>query len=455
LARDEMRSAPSLILRLMVGAGLALLLSLSLIALAVDRGFRGAAESALQERLESVVFLVLSTIDLDAQGRPRVADSLAEPRLDQPGSGLYAGAVTPAGQWQSSSLVGVVSPPSGQLLSRNSEVFLGPEADQAWFSYSIGLGWEMPDGQITDLTIWVAEDPARLRRTLAGFRGDLYRWLMLAAALVIAAQLIILLLLMRPLRQVAQEVSDVESGRKQTLDKRYPRELQPLTANLNALLATERDNATHYRQALADLAHALKTPLAVLRARLDSEGTRAHEGMDEALDDMERMIRRQLERAARSTRRTLNQPVDILPILRRLADSLSRLYTSAGVRFEVFGKPELSVRIDERDLMELCGNLMDNAAKYGRGRVRVSVRTGEKGPRSDGVAITIEDNGPGIDGRQFEQLLRRGVRGDEQSEGQGLGLAIARQLIEAYGGTITLSASDLGGAGLTITFPPR
>jgi len=455
LERDEQRSAPSLILRLMVGAGLALLISLSLIALAVDRGFRGAAESALQERLESVVFLILSTIDLDAQGKPRVADSLAEPRLDQPGSGLYAGAITPSGQWHSSSLVGLVSPPSGALLSRNSETFLGPESDQAWFSYSIGLGWEMPDGSIVDLTIWVAEDPARFRRTLSGFRGDLYRWMGLAAALVIAAQLIILLLLMRPLRQVAQEVSDVESGRKQTLDKRYPRELQPLTANLNALLATERDNATHYRQALADLAHALKTPLAVLRARMDSQQIGSHEGMDDALDDMERMIRRQLERAARSTRRTLNQPITILPILQRLADSLARLYASAGVRFEAIGESELSVRIDERDLMELCGNLMDNAAKYGGGRVRVSVRTGDAGPRSNGVVIAIEDDGTGIDGQQFEQLLRRGVRGDEQSEGQGLGLAIARQLIEAYGGTITLSASDLGGAALTIKFPPR
>lgn len=456
---DRASRAPSLILRLLIGASLALTIALSLIALAVDRGFRGAAEEALQERLEAVVFLILSTLEVDAQGHPGVADSLAEPRLDQPGSGLYAGALTPAGRWQSDSLVGVVSPPSQHLLALNTETIEGPKGDRQWYRYAVGLGWEQPDGEIIDLTIWAAEDPERLRRTLAGFRGDLYRWMLLAAGLVIAAQLVILTLLLRPLTRVAEEVSDIESGRKSGLDGRYPRELQPLTANLNALLATERSNASHYRQALADLAHALKTPLAVLRARLESESDDKRLGYGRALDDtlteMELLIRRQLERAARSTRRTLNQPVEIVPVLRRMAHSLARLYAAEGVVFDVQGASALTLRIDERDLMELCGNLLDNAAKYGNGRVDVHVQAGSPGPRCPGVRILIEDNGPGIEADRFEELLLRGVRGDQRREGQGLGLAIARQLIEAYGGTISLARSTLGGAALHISFPPR
>jgi two-component system sensor histidine kinase PhoQ len=410
-----------------------------------------------------VVFLILSTLEIDADGRPDVADSLAEPRLDQPGSGLYAGALTPQGRWQSGSLVGVVEPPDQVLLARNTEIVEGPRGGQPWYRYAVGLGWEQPDGEIVDLTIWAAEDPERLRRTLAGFRGDLYRWMLLAAGLVIAAQLVILTLLIRPLRRVAEEVRDIESGRKTGLDGRYPRELQPLTANLNALLATERSNATHYRQALADLAHALKTPLAVLRARLESErgpdlGDRRPEAgpaLDETLTEMELLIRRQLERAARSTRRTLNQPVEVVPVLQRLAHSLSRLYAEEGVDFDVRGEATLTLRIDERDLMELCGNLLDNAAKYGGGRVHAEVRAGRPGPRSAGVEILIEDNGPGIQADRFENLLLRGVRGDQHREGQGLGLAIARQLIEAYGGKIELARSSLGGAALRISFPPR
>jgi two-component system sensor histidine kinase PhoQ len=459
LGSDRASPAPSLVLRLLIGASLALIIALSLIALAVDRGFRGAAEEAQQERLESVVFLILSTLEVDAEGRPGVADSLAEPRLDQPGSGLYAGALTPKGRWQSNSLVGVVASPGQELLARNTEKVERPQGRAQWYRYAVGLGWEQPDGEIIDLTIWAAEDPGRLRRTLAGFRGDLYRWMLLAAGLVIAAQLVILTLLIRPLRRVAEEVSEVESGRKTGLDGRYPRELQPLTANLNALLATERSNASHYRQALADLAHALKTPLAVLRARLESEseGRRLESGpaLDDTLTEMELLIRRQLERAARSTRRTLNQPVTVVPVLTRLANSLSRLYASDDVVFDVQGDDALTLRIDERDLMELCGNLLDNAAKYGGGRVRARVDAGRPGPRSAGVQILIEDNGPGIDADRFEELLLRGVRGDQQREGQGLGLAIARQLIEAYGGTITVDRSTLGGAALHIIFPPR
>ncbi len=454
MSGNARRAAPSLLLRLLFGAGLALLIALSLIALAVDRGFRGAAESALQERLESVVFLILSTIDVDQNGQPLIAESLAEPRLDQPGSGLHAGAMTPFGVWQSPSLVGVVDAPRERLIERGTELFRGPAEDGTWFVYAIGLGWEQADGEIIDLTIWAAEDPRRLQMTIDGFRGDLYRWLLLAAALVVAAQLLILILLLRPLRQVAQEVAAIEGGHQESLAGRYPRELQPLTVNLNALLATERNNATHYRQALADLAHALKTPLAVMRARLES-GASGPEELESALAEMDHLIRRQLERAARSTRRTLSQPIALLPLLSRLADSLTRLYAGEGVEIEVIGHESLAVRADSRDLMELFGNLMDNAAKYGQGRVLVSVDQDRPGSREPGVRVTIADNGPGIPTDRFADLLQRGVRDDERREGQGLGLAIAQQLVDAYGGQIRLGETTLGGAALEISFPPR
>ncbi len=448
-------SAPSLLVQLLFGAVLALMLALSLIALAVDRGFRSAAEGALKERLESVVFLLLSTIELDEQGRPVIDDSLAEPRLDQPGSSLHAGALTPHGVWESPSLMGVTGPPAYRLIERGRELFRGPEIDGSWYVFAIGLGWEQPDGEIIDLTLWAAEDPDRFQSTVAGFRGDLWRWMGLAAALVIIAQLFILFMLLRPLREVAQDVADIEAGREEGLAGRYPRELQPLTTNLNALLKTERSNATHYRQALADLAHALKTPLAVIRARLDSDQPPDQDDLERALSEMDRLLRRQLERAARSTRRTLHQPIEVVPLVRRLADSLSRLYAEDQVRFEVEGSETLTAYADERDLMELCGNLMDNAAKYGRGRVRVTIEPGLPGARHAGLTIIVDDNGPGISEQQFADLLQRGVRADEHREGQGLGLAIAAQLVEAYDGRLEQVSSELGGAAIRIQFPPR
>ncbi len=450
------RSAPSLVLRLIFTAGVALAIALLLVGLAIDRGFRSAAVGALEERLTQTVFLLLSTIDLDQTGRPMVPDTLAEPRLDQPGSGLYAGAMTPTGSWTSPSHYGLTEPPSARIIERGETLFRGPEEAGSYHVYAIGFGWEQPQGEIVDLTLWAAESPDRFAAEVGAFRADLWRWLVLAAILVIGAQLLLLVLFVKPLRRVAQEVRDIEAGERQTLSGGYPRELQPLTANLNALLATERDNATHYRQALADLAHALKTPLAVMRTRLESSTEVPAATQVEDLERMDQLIRRQLERAARSTRRTLNQPVAVLPVAQRLADSLQRLYREPPVEIEVVGDPDLSVRVDERDVMELIGNVMDNAAKYGHGRVRVSVLPGQAGVRQSGVEVVIEDNGPGIDRQAWGELLQRGARGDERREGQGLGLNITEQLMAAYGGQLTLERSEaLGGTAIRLVFPPR
>jgi len=454
MAAVAAKSPSSLLPRLVLGATLALVVALGLIAWVVDRGFRAASEIALRDRLESTVYLLLSTLEIDADGRPRVPESPADSRLNRPGSGLHAGVVTAHGQWQSASLVGVMEPPRVDAIARGQERFAGPAAADDWHSYAIGLGWELDSGEILSLTLWAAEDPGRYRDTVQGFRGDMYRWMALAAALLIGVQMLILWVLLRPLRQIAGDVASIESGRQASLTARYPRELQPLTANLNALLATERSNATHYRQALADLAHALKTPLAVLRTRLEA-GECSIERFGEALEEMEHLIRRQLERARRSTRRTLAPSISVMPIVRRLSASMERLYRDEGVVFETSGDARIGAGMDERDLMELLGNLMDNAAKYGAGRVRVTLSVDRPGRRQPGIRLCVHDNGPGIDPGRFEALLQRGVRDDERRDGQGLGLAIAQQLVDAYDGRLDLIESELGGAGICVVLPPR
>jgi two-component system, OmpR family, sensor histidine kinase PhoQ len=445
----------SLLARLLLGAGLALLLALALVGLAIDRAFKGAAEAAMKERLEAVVYLILTTVEVDENGEPSVAEALAEPRLNQPGSGLFGGAITPHGSWASPSLYGVTPKPSARVIERGSELFRGTDVGGSWNVFAIGLGWEQPDGEIVDLTIWAAEDPNRQAMTLAGFRRDLWQWLGLAAALIIAAQFLILVLLLRPLRQVAREVREVEAGEREVIAGHYPRELLPLTSNLNALLASERNNALRYRRALSDLAHALKTPVAVLQARLESSDHPERSDLTGSLAEMEQLIRRQLERAARSTRQTIHRPVAVKPILRRLADSLMRLHSAEGLVIEVEGDEDIKLRMDERDLWELCGNLMENAAKYGRGQVRASVSRHHVARHTADVEILIEDNGPGITSDELPGFLERGRRGDERREGQGLGLSICSDLVDDHGGRIELAESSLGGAAIRVTLPSR
>jgi len=195
--------------------------------------------------------------------------------------------------------------------------------------------------------------------------------------------------------------------------------------------------------------------VAVLRARLESREPARPSDLARHLDDMEQIIRRQLERAQRSTKRALPQAVPVLGILERMADSLRRLHFDEGLRVEVFGDPGLVAHMDERDLWEVCGNLMENAAKYGNGRLRARARAGEPGARRDGLVVEVEDDGPGIEPEAVERLLERGQRGDERREGQGLGLSIVRELVEAQGGRIEVERGDLGGARFRVILPPR
>ena len=145
----------------------------------------------------------------------------------------------------------------------------------------------------------------------------------------------------------------------------------------------------------------------------------------------------------------------VVPILSRLADSLMRLYAAEGLEIEVSGEESVQARMDERDLWELCGNLMENAAKYGRGQVRVSAGASLGDDRRGGVVILVEDNGPGIADDQLPELLERGRRGDERRDGQGLGLSICRELVEDLGGRMELAESALGGAAIRVILPQR
>ncbi|MGK7296180.1 MAG: hypothetical protein ACNS61_10215, partial [Candidatus Wenzhouxiangella sp. M2_3B_020] len=227
---------PSLLLRLTVSALVVVVLSLSLIGLVVDRAFRAAEEAALRERLESTIFAVLAGLEVGEDGGVDWAGAPADSLLTQPQSGLIAGVYTPTDAWLSPSTLGIDVPVEREPVARGSERFLPAEPERPWHVYRVGLGWETASGDIVDLAVWVAEDRSRTRNAIASFRRDLWRWLALATAVLVLAQMALLSYPVVILRRVAGEVRRVESGRQELLGGRYPRELTPLTENLNALL---------------------------------------------------------------------------------------------------------------------------------------------------------------------------------------------------------------------------
>lgn len=444
---------PSLLFRLAFSALLAVLLALGLIGLAVDRAFLASEQAALRERLSGAVLTVLSGLEVTTDTALDWAGIPGGSQLTQPQSGLYAGVIAATGQWLSPSTIGAPVPDVQRLTPRGTEDWVGLTADNRLYLYRLALGWELADGRIIDLTAWAAEDATRLQTNIRRFRLDLWRWLALAAVVLLIAQLLMLAQPLLVLRRVAAEVRSVEAGERERLIGRYPRELAPLTENLNALLATERANAERYSRALGDLAHSLKTPLAILQAQVEDAARVPLADLRETVAQMQVRIRAELDRAALSARRTMLAPVAVRPQAERLQRSLAKLYPE--VRFELDCPDRIRAAVDPRDLTEVLGNLLENAAKYGRGQVRLRLVEERAGGRRPGLRIEVEDNGPGIPEAQFEALLQRGVRGDERAEGQGLGLAIVRRIVESYHGGIEAGTSALGGLSIRIRLLPE
>ena len=439
----------SLQLRLVALAALLLMVSLGLVGVALDAAFHRSSEAGLKARMESLVYLVLGAIEVSDDGSFRVEDEPGDPRLAQPGSGFYASASGQSGRWISSSSL-AVSLPALPAIAAGEQQFESASADHAFYTLQYGVSWELRGGGMLPLSVNIYVDPQVLQPELKAFRNGLWKSLGTAGLILVLAQVVLLALGLKPLRRITEDISDLESGESDRLEGSYPRELETLKRNINHLLDTEKANQGRYRNALDSLAHSLKTPLSVIGASLPADSDAKNNAIESSVNDMQRLITTRLQRAAISTRRSMAQAVDVETQVERVLQSLTRVYSQEMISADVRIKPGLTFFGEQRDLLEVTGNLLDNACKYGKGRVRISAKAlDEQDPRA-GISMVVEDNGPGIAEEEREKLLQRGVRGDERVEGHGLGLAIVLELVSAYHGDIEIGRSDLGGACISV-----
>jgi len=446
----------SLRLRLILLATLIMIVALGLVGAALNSANLRGAVSSLQARMESYVYLVLAAIDVDDQGRLHIPGDLGDPKLSQPGSGIYVHVHSKTDSWSSPSALGM-NLPDAHTAAAGQVLFLEPEGDPGYFLLRYGVSWQLHEDSVQPVTVSVLVDGAEIERQTSAFRLGLWRSLGAAGVIILLAQSLLLYLGFRPLRQVARDVARIESGRSPRLQGNYPREIEPLVRNVNLLLETEKKNQQRIRNALDSLAHSLKTPLAVIQAGLELHGGEAAGPMREAANEMHHLVATRLERAGASTRRTLAEPVTVRPQLQRVLDSLQKVYSHKMMEAQLIMDESLVFFGEQRDLLELAGNMLDNAFKYGRGKVRASAGAIEPGAARAGLWLRVEDDGAGIDESQWPHLLARGVRGDERVNhgvgGHGLGLAIVMELVTAYGGEVSIGYSDLGGAMISVELP--
>jgi two-component system sensor histidine kinase PhoQ len=265
--------------------------------------------------------------------------------------------------------------------------------------------------------------------------------------IILALQVFVVRWGLEPLRRLAERVQAIENGETASLDGRWPREVRPLVENLESLLRGEQQRRERMRNTLADLAHSLKTPLAVLRSA-DMAAPDFADLQREQLERMDEVMQWHLQRAVGAQHRLL-QRVEVLPVLERLRRTLLKVYAVRQLAIDVSVEDGVRYRGDERDLMELLGNLLDNACKYARGQVRILARRLSEG----GFELTVEDDGEGISPELRDTLLQRGMRADTRREGQGIGLAVVLDIVEGQGGELRLEDSDLGGARVVLSLP--
>lgn len=439
--------------RLLIAASLVLSAFLGLTGLALDKAFRSSAEEDLKARLQSSVYALLAAAEEDETGRLTMPKVLTDPRFNMPDSGLYASVVAPQDQfhWRSASSVGLslnylqrVEP--GQSRYQLTEL---PHVGRMMV-LSFGVVWEDFAGHEVRYILAVAENLRPHLEEIRAFRNTLLRWLGGAAILLLLVQGWVLRWGLAPLRSIAVEVQQIESGRTEQLADTYPEELRGLARNINSLIRHAQARQQRYRDSLGDLAHSLKTPLAILQGLAENSGQIREQPklLEEQVSRMNQIVGHQLQRAAASGQNHFAKKLSLKPVVERLARSLSKVYLEKGVIYDIEVPDDVGFMGDEGDLMELLGNLMDNAWKYGDGKVRISAQS-----VNPGLELIVEDDGKGIPEGQSMDVMQRGQRMDEQKPGQGIGLAVVADILKAYGGILTIDRSNLGGARMSIQLP--
>lgn len=451
----------SLQARSTIAAGLALAAFLGLTGFALDQAYYDAAVAAMRDRLQSYVYAYLAGIEVSRGQKLIPPETPPNPDFARPGSGLYALILgDDALRWESPSALGRDLPFDARLIP-NELRFDGPvpTALGGMFVLSQGVSWEVDLRRPVTLTIHVAQSEQQFHRQVAAFRRTLMRWLGGLGVVLLALQLALLRWGLNPLRRVARDVDQVMRGERESLPGSYPPELHLLAQSLNEMIEFGREQLERYRNTMSDLAHSLKTPLAVLRNELESGMSEAslRETVGQQVQRMHDIVNYQLSRATASRHQVFSAPLEVEPAAEGIVTSLEKVYAAKGVLCEFEIDPRARFFGAQGDLMELLGNLLENAFKWARGRVLLTVRSlpPPRGARRAGLEVVVEDDGPGIPEDKVARLLQRGVRGDERVQGHGIGLAIVQDIVKGYRGHLAVRCSEtLGGASFVLRFDP-
>jgi len=432
--------------RLQLGLGLALVILFGLLWLLGNHAIRGLTEEFIVSRLEHDAESLLSALTLDPV-RPRVRRHRISEFYSQPFSGHYyiirmddGLEFTSRSLWDQDLSLSPVSPGD----SRRS-IVPGPAGQQLLV---LEQGF-LKQGR--EITLAVAEDLTPLQAHRDVFRRYFGLFALGGLLILLTIQGAIVRRTVRRLEPVRHEIQALAQGTRDSLSEDVPKEIKPLVSELNRLLTLMAQRLERSRNALGNLTHALKGPLSILTQYLDQSQVGQERERQQARAQAERirqLMERELKRARLAGAGVSLQRFDPRLDMPDLTDVLRKVHREKSLDIQLKLADNMIAFADREDMLELLGNLLDNACKWARGRVRCSMEAGEE------TRIAVENDGPALSSRELERLVKRGTRLDETVEGHGLGLAIAKDIVKLYSGSISFDRSpSLGGLRVIIKLP--
>lgn len=439
--------------RLTLVSMIVLVMFMILTAIALERAVVKRALQAEEDKLQVLIYSLLAAVDRNQTGMSiSVSDErLFESSLMTRDSGLYAIVYDNNNDeiWRSRS--------TSLKFPGVSEIGLGDWqfgtlefGRKPYFRLAFAIQWPDIRDQLRRYNVVVWQDATDYFQQLDRFRQTLWAWLIVTTLLLLILMYLVMMWSLRPLKKVGLEIKAIEDRKQTGFEHSYPLEITPLTENLNILLGREQYQQQRYRNAMDDLAHSLKTPLAVLSGLSDAENVNRTdlETLREQVHRMNQIVSYQLQKASNVAGLQISKPIDLIQIINKIVSALKKVYRDKSVQLEANLPQKIMIRMDEGDCLEVIGNLLDNAFKYCREKIAISTDSYDEAE----VRLTISDDGQGLRTQEVERILNRGTRLDQTSEGQGIGLAVVADIVKSYKIEMTFEQSSLGGLSVMLLF---
>ncbi|MGX5174620.1 ATP-binding protein [Aliikangiella sp. IMCC44653] len=424
-------------------------IAFSTIYLITKSAYTIASKSRLQESLVAQIYSLMAVIE-DENGQLELRELQRNDRLNHLNSGLVAYVLDIDGDliWRSRSSDSFAVLPSvadNYSLTSITESHLD---DSAMFWIGDSIIWEHENGVEGEYLFLIGEKQSLLKASVREFKREVAFWLAVTAIVLIVLIAFALNLSLKPLQSAQSQIELIRRGDAEKINGRFPKELLPLTNSINQLLAGEAQQKVRYRDSLGNLAHSLKTPLAIIKSELPNNDSELTHSLKKQVSRIDDIVKYQLNRSVVTAGQTMRRKTPVKPSIEKIAEALRKVHAQKAIEISTQIEEGCTFLGEKGDLMELVGNLADNACKWAASKVEINCKR-----EANLLIITVSDDGCGVPEAQRALILNRGKRLDQQAEGQGLGLSIVMDIVKIYQGNMLIDQSPLGGALFRLELP--